>query len=115
MDFSEISGRGGVWRRAPAGNKVAVQTLQEVGPIGLPNSYFDFLQFSDGGEGNLGVEPGWFAPWASAEVMRLNSDYQVAEWLPGFFGIGSNGGGEMFAFVAVDRRLGRLLRYPSFL
>lgn len=30
--------------------------------------------------------------------MALNEGYQVQKWLPGFWGFGSNGGGELLAF-----------------
>jgi SMI1/KNR4 family protein SUKH-1 len=53
---------------------------------------------SNGGEGDLGAEPGWIAFWPAEEVIALNDGYEVAQWLPGFFGIGSNGGGELIAF-----------------
>jgi hypothetical protein len=115
MDFSEISNRGGTWRKAPRSNNDTVRKLRDEGPVGLPDRYFEFLRFSDGGEGDLGVEPGWFAPWASTEVIQLNGDYQIAACLPSFFGFGSKGGGEMSPSIVADRRPGRLLRYPSFL
>ena len=64
----------------------------------LPQSYFDQLAASNGGEGDLGVEPGWIAFWPAEEVLESNAAYSLAEFLPGFFGFGSNGGGELLAF-----------------
>ncbi len=35
--------------------------------------------------------------WPLNELDTYNSDYEVPEYAPGYFGFGSNGGGEMFA------------------
>ena len=42
--------------------------------------------------------PGWVCFWSAEEVVESKRDYEVAEYLPGFFGFGSNGGGEILAF-----------------
>jgi hypothetical protein len=65
---------------------------------GLPSAYLAFLRSGGGGEGDLGIEPGWIQFWPAEQVVDLNRGYQVELNLPGFFGFGSNGGGEMFAF-----------------
>ena len=64
----------------------------------LPGSYLAQLAASNGGEGELGVEPGWISFWPAEEVVGLNATYRIAELLPGFFGFGSDGGGELLAF-----------------
>jgi hypothetical protein len=56
------------------------------------------LAESNGGEGDLGVAPGWIAFWSAEDVLSHNAGYLVAETLPGFFGFGSSGGGELLAF-----------------
>ena len=54
---------------------------------------------SDGHKvGGLIVEPGWFQLWPPNELDQFNLDYKVEEYLPGFLGFGSNGGGELLAF-----------------
>ena len=35
--------------------------------------------------------------WEQEELVRFNSEYQVPEYAPGFFGFATSGGGEMFA------------------
>ena len=40
--------------------------------------------------------------WPTVEVLTNNQEYQLPEFLPGFFGFGSNGGGEL---LALDCRL----------
>jgi hypothetical protein len=70
----------------------------------LPEDYLALLLYSDGGSGNLGIEPGWLQLWSSADVLENNKDYEIEEYIPGFFGFGSSGGGELLAF---DTRSGK--------
>lgn len=95
-----LSGISGIWRGcvpAPAG---VITSLVAVAPIALPESYVALLAVTNGGEGDLGIEPGWIDLWPAEEVMSANAEYAVAENLPGLFGFGSNGGGELLAFDA---------------
>jgi hypothetical protein len=62
----------------------------------LPESYFDFLAETNGAEGDLGVRPGWFVVWPAEEARVASDEYQLPEYLPGFFAFGGNGGGELF-------------------
>ena len=49
-------------------------------------------------EGDLGdLPPGWFQLWPLSEIEERNRGYEVRENVPGYTGIGSNGGGEMLA------------------
>lgn len=86
------------WHREPPAEPDAVQTLLLQSGVDLPESYIQFLKFSNGGEGELGVSPGWFALWPAEEVLELNKGFGVQKWLPNFFGFGSNGSGELLAF-----------------
>jgi hypothetical protein len=88
----------GIWRAAPPASAVALAKLRDQAPVRLPQSYFDQLAASNGGEGDLGVKPGWIAFWPAEEVLGSNAAYSLTEFLPGFFGFGSNGGGELLAF-----------------
>jgi hypothetical protein len=64
----------------------------------LPDEYVRYCTGDGPKEGGLSAEPGWFQLWAPAEVEQLNRDYRVQEFVPGFLGFGSNGGGELLAF-----------------
>ena len=88
----------GIWRPALPAGEAALTALREQAPAPLPAAYFTQLAVSNGCEGDLGVEPGWIAMWPCEEVMSSNAGYSVPEFLPGFFGFGSNGGGELLAF-----------------
>jgi hypothetical protein len=69
----------------------------------LPDEYLRYCAGDGPREGGLSVEPGWFQLWAPAELEQLNSDYHVQEFVPGFLGFGSNGGGELLAFDSQGR------------
>ena len=61
-------------------------------------------------EGDLGeTRPGWFQLWALGDIESLNTSYEVQKNLPGFTGIGSNGGGELLAVSPT----GRVVAIPS--
>ena len=74
----------------------------------LPDEYVHYWVGGGLKEGGLSVEPGWFQLWAPSDIERLNRDYHVQEFVAGFLGFGSNGGGELLAF---DRR-GRVFMIP---
>jgi hypothetical protein len=90
--------RTGTWRPASPASELSLQRLREGCSVSLPAEYLDLLAESNGGEGDLGLEPMWISFWPAEEVLSLNADYEVAQCLPGFFGFASNGGGELIAF-----------------
>jgi hypothetical protein len=55
-----------------------------------------FLSRSNGGEGFIGERYVWL--WKAEELMTHNRGYKVAEFFPNFFFIGTDGGGEAYAF-----------------
>lgn len=86
------------WHKEEPARQELVQDLIANAIPGLPSEYIAFLQYSNGGEGTLGINPGWFQLWAAEEVINFNKDYQIDKHLHGYFGFGSNGGSELFAF-----------------
>ena len=64
----------------------------------LPRAYLHYLGKSNGAEGDLGVEPGWFVVWPAEDAVSFSNEYGVATYLPGYFAFGGNGGGELFVF-----------------
>ncbi|SRR6266487_5605684 len=81
--------------KAPAGASSIRQFEMESG-FRLPDDYAQFLQQTNGGEGFVGNA--YLILWRIEELLEMNKDYQVAEFAPGLFLFGSNGGGEAFAF-----------------
>lgn len=64
--------------------------------VSLPDDYRAFVRRNNGGAGVIGEQ--YVELWKVEELRRLNDDYGTAEFRPGFLLIGSNGGGESFAF-----------------
>lgn len=86
------------WHRNSPADETAIQRLLAESRLDLPADYLSFLRFSNGGEGTLGIKPGYFSLWPVEEVSELNQAYEVQQSLPWCFGFGSNGGGELLAF-----------------
>lgn len=87
------------WQFVPPGaGEAAIQAMLAATDVRLPSEYADYLRTTNGGEGDLAAEPGWFQMWSAENVVELNKSYEVQKFLPGFFGIGSNGGDELLAF-----------------
>jgi len=84
--------------RGSRASEAAIRSLSESAGIILPDVYLAFLRNSNGATGDLGIEPGYVVFWRAEEVVANNVGYKVAEFAPGFFGFGSNGGGELLAF-----------------
>jgi len=62
----------------------------------LPENYFDFLTRANGGEGFIGDR--YVQLWRAEELVEMNRAYKTAEFFPNFFFVGSDGGGEAYAF-----------------
>ena len=113
MSFADhVANAPGIWRSAHPADKEAIAALRAAAPIELPVTYLEMLAVTNGGEGDLGIKPGWFAPWPAEDVIRLNAGYQVADNLPKLFGFGSNGGGELIAFDTRDSQPWPIVMVP---
>lgn len=74
----------------------AIQLTSDVLKAKLPGDYRAFLEATNGGEGMIGET--YIMLWRIEELGKMNESYQVAEYAPGLLLIGSDGGGEAFAF-----------------
>src|SRR5262249_55673802 len=63
----------------------------------LPDDYVQLLHQMNGGEGFIGSKE-YLILWPIEELLKLNKEYEVAEYAPDLFLFGSNGGGEAYAF-----------------
>jgi hypothetical protein len=88
----------GQWQNEPPCTDHDLQQLIRQAPVDLPEEYLAYLRRSNGGGGDIPVQPWLVYFWKALEVQRYNVDYQVAENVPGFYAFGTSGGGEMFAF-----------------
>ncbi len=71
----------------------------------LPVSYINFLKNHKGAQGDLPVQPYYFQLWEISEVSDNNSGYEVQNYLPDYFGIGGNGGGELLALNTKNKKV----------
>ncbi len=86
------------WQRRSGASATAIATLREAAPIALPDSYYELLAYSDGGEGPLSKQPFYFQLDAADVALAAFARGLDDEFFPGFLMIGSNGGGEYIAF-----------------
>jgi hypothetical protein len=97
-----LSDSSATWTRRPPASEAAIRALVASCDFRLPDEYLSFLRYSNGGEGSLCLEPWWFRICPAEEVLAYNQGYSVEEFLPGFFAIGSSGGGEMLVLRKRD-------------
>lgn len=86
--------------RNPPARDDALATFRSRSPFVLPEEYVRFLRSANGGEGFVG--PAYLILWRVEELIESNDAYRVAEYAPGLFLFGTNGGGEAFAFDGRD-------------
>lgn len=68
----------------------------------FPPGYLDFMREHNGGEGGI-LEGQWLVLWPVEELQKNNEMYNVPEFAPGLFLIGSNGGGLAFGINKAKR------------
>ncbi|SHH55595.1 SMI1 / KNR4 family (SUKH-1) [Chryseolinea serpens] len=73
----------------------------------LPEGYERFIRSSNGAEGFL--KNAYVILWPIEDLFTHNEGYRVEEYAPGFFIIGSDGGGTSYA---VDKQTGALYEMP---
>jgi hypothetical protein len=99
------------WRRQQPASQEIILSLKAKFP-NLPETYFLFLGESNGGEGELDIEPEWFSLWPAEALASNNVGYEIQNSLPEYFGFGSNGGGELLAFGISSENLGKVFMIP---
>jgi hypothetical protein len=87
------------WFGALAAPAASLDELRRATPVALPESYYELLAFSDGGEGPLPVNPFNLCLDASKQVIEAirTRNFERPE-LDGFIIFGGSGGGEYLAF-----------------
>jgi len=83
----------------------AVNSLRAYAP-NVSAEYFEFLERSNGGEGFLGISPGYFMLWRAEEVATFSAEYEISEYLPEYIAVGSSGGGDLFVLPISGRSEG---------
>jgi SMI1 / KNR4 family (SUKH-1) len=80
----------------PPASEDAITELTAASSSPLPASFLAFFRRANGGEGFVGTR--FVQLWRAEDLIEFNDGYKVTEFVPGFFLIGSDGGGEAFAF-----------------
>jgi hypothetical protein len=62
----------------------------------LPNTFIEWLRFSNGGSGEIGAQ--FVILYAADEIIENMAGYAIASALPGMLLFGSSGGGEAYLF-----------------
>src|SRR4051812_7238223 len=86
------------WHGMPPATPEAIGVLAAWSPAPLPPEYLDLLRISDGGEASLSGSPSYLRLWPARTVVESNLDYEVQRWVPGFVGVGDNGGPDIIGF-----------------
>lgn len=90
---------GREWVGASGATLEDLARLRLVAPANLPQRYFEFLAFSDGGEGPLAISPyNLCLDSASTVATTIASRNHGQADLKDFLIIGGSGGGEYIAF-----------------
>lgn len=84
----------------PAANSTIEEVEASLGAP-LPSEYKEFLSMTNGAEGPIG-KTGYIALWPAGQLKENNDGYEVDRYVPGLLLIGSDGGGEAFAFDLSD-------------
>ena len=86
------------WITQPPASDLALEHLIAGSPWTLPDDYLAYLRGSNGGEGEINVQPCYCVLWPAEDVLTCHTEYQVPDFAPGFLAFGTSSGGELFAF-----------------
>jgi hypothetical protein len=98
-----ILGGGHQWDGNPPASEADIAALVAGSPVPLPAEYLALLRLSNGGTATLAGYPSYVRVWPARTAVEYNDGYEVQRWLPGFVGLGDNGGPDMVGF---DTRAG---------
>ena len=74
-----------------------IEKVEKEWNVLLPNEYKQLLLFSNGVEGPIG-DMGYLSIWPIDEIVELNQEYAVDEFLPGIKYFGSDGADIAYGF-----------------
>lgn len=90
--------KNATWHGNAGAGNTDLDRLRRAAGVALPAEYLEFLAFSDGGEGPLGIEPGYVVIDSAGDAASQKEKKTFEEFFPGFFMFGGNGAGELLAF-----------------
>ena len=93
-----LSEPGREWRKVDGASQPHITELKSALPFEPPAEYIEFLRYSNGGEGELALDPLWFQLFDVTFAIQLWRDDYCRRVYPDLFFFGSNGGLESIAF-----------------
>ena len=113
MTISEfLASCEGKWSAYPPAPPGAIDNVVNQSGLSLPAEYMELLREFNGGDGFLDVQPCYLRVWTAEEVVGKNLDYQMPEYVPGFFGFGDTGGDSFLAFDTRGPQPWRVVSIP---
>ena len=85
------------WRAIPGASDAEIQRLTRTLPFSPPSGYIELLKATNGGEGELSLQPLWFNLFDVDFAIQLWDDSNYRLNYPDHFFFGSNGGLESIA------------------
>lgn len=84
----------------PPASDAAIREAERENGGPLPAAYLELVRIHNGGstQGNLSILP-------VEDCVQRNADYEVAEYMPGYFMIGDDGGGTAIVLNEQDGRI----------
>jgi hypothetical protein len=90
--------------------KMASEEVEKIIKFKLPEDYkffaLNYLEFEDS------IGPEYVRLWNFDEILEMNFDYQIFEYLPKTLAIGGNGGGDYIAIEQLENEGLRIILSP---
>ena len=83
------------------------EKITKISGVSLPQSYIDFMNQHNGGEGDIGET--WLSLYPLENLQEMNEIFGIEEFLPDRIIIGTNGGEEFYGLNAE----GKFFNVPS--
>jgi len=93
------------WYKLDGATDDEINLLRNSISFKLPDLLLTFLKFSNGGEGELSVQPYNFVLDSINEIIETNSSGEIKDNYPNFMIIGGDGGGEYIALDVVTNEI----------
>lgn len=98
------------FKKNPAYNSGLINQIEQSIGFMLPPDYLFYLKNFSKFEDFIGNA--YVVLWDLENLLENNNGYCIAEWLPSFLGIGSNGGGELLAIEYSDNQTYKVALVP---